>query len=48
VRPNDLFSIFPGTDSLEITDRSVGNKLTNGVIIAVVLIKSRLFISKEY
>jgi hypothetical protein len=45
VLPNDLFPIFPGIDFRAMDDRSAGNRLIIGAIIAVVLIKSRLFIA---
>jgi hypothetical protein len=44
VLPRDRFSNFPSIDSLVRDDRSGGNKLIAGAIIAVVLIKSRRFI----
>jgi hypothetical protein len=44
VRPSDRFSIIPDVKSLVIEERSGGNMLTSGAIIAVDLRKSRLFI----
>jgi hypothetical protein len=48
VFPRDLFSIFPGVSLITIDDRSAENKEIAGAAIAVVLIKSLLFITLAY